>query len=133
MPKPLHRCMTKATTAEGDGVRRSPSWVVARRGILEVRRDALACGDWIIPHGEIDDAVLYGVRQMLIPGYVLVVKARGVVYQFGLNWGPFWSRDLPFPVRRERARLGYSWPSIAVRVALVGLLAYELWRRTRGG
>ena len=123
--------MTKATTAEGDGVRHSINWAVARRGILEVRTDALTCGDWVIPYDEVEDAVLYGVRQMLIPGYVLVVTSRGVVYQFGLNWGRFWSRELPFPVRRERARLGYSWYSIAVRAALVGLLAFWLWRRGR--
>jgi hypothetical protein len=55
----------------------------------------------------------------------------GAVYQFGLNWGRFWSRELPFPVRRERARLGLSPFSIAVRVALIGLLALWLWRRGR--
>ena len=131
MTKVLHRCMTKATTSEGDDVRRSFNWAVSRRGILEVQPDALACGDWVIPYREIDEAVLYSVRQMLIPGYVLLVKSRGVVYQFGLNWGRFWTRDLPFPVRRERARLGYSWYSIAVRAALLGLLAYWLWNRGR--
>lgn len=131
MAKVLHRCMTKATTSEGDDVRRSFHWAVSRRGILEVQPDALACGDWVIPYREIDEAVLYSVRQMLIPGYVLLVKSRGVVYQFGLNWGRFWTRDLPFPVRRERARLGYSWYSMAVRAALLGLLAYWLWNRGR--
>jgi hypothetical protein len=70
---------------------------------------------------------------MLVPGYVLLVRSRGLVYQFGLNWGRFWSRDLPFPVKRERARLGYSSYSIAVRVALLGALAYWLWRQNRGG
>ena len=123
--------MTKATTAEGDGVRRSVHWALSRRGILEVRPGALACGDWLIPYGEIEEAVLYSVRQMLIPGYVLVVKSRGILYQFGLNWGPFWSRELPFPVRRERARLRYSWYSVAVRVGLVALFGYWLWRRNR--
>ncbi len=131
MAEVLHSCMTKATTSEGDDVRRSINWAVARRGLLQVRPDALACGDWVIPYSEIDEAILYSVRQMLIPGYVLLVRSRGVVYQFGLNWGRFWMRDLPFPVRRERARLGYSWYSIAVRVALFGLLAYWLWGRSR--
>jgi hypothetical protein len=123
--------MTKATTAEGDGIRHSVNWVVSRRGILEVRPDALASGDWVIPYSEIDEAILYSVKQMFIPGYVLLVRSRGVTYHFGLNWGRFWTRDLPFPVRRERARLGYSWYSIAVRVALLGALAYWLWHRGR--
>jgi hypothetical protein len=35
--------MTKATTAEGEDVRRSLNWAVSRRGILEVREDALLC------------------------------------------------------------------------------------------
>lgn len=131
MTKPLHRCMTKATTAEGDGVRHSFNWAVSRRGILEVGADSLASGDWVIPYSEIDEAILYSVRQMFIPGDILLVKSRSVTYQFGLNWGPFWTRDLPFPVRRESARIGYSWYSIAVRVALLGLLAYWLWRRGR--
>jgi hypothetical protein len=131
LAKPLHRCMTKATTAEGEGVRYSLNWAIARRGILVVGADALACGDWRIPYSEIDEAVLYSVRQMLIPGYILLVRSRGVVYQFGLNWGRFWSRELPFPVRRERARLQYSWYSVAVRVALLGLFVYWLWRRDR--
>ena len=131
MAKPLHRCMTKTTTAEGDCVRHSLNWVLSRRGILEIGTDALACGDWRIPYSEIDDAVLYSVRQMLIPGYVLLIRSQGVVYQFGLNWGRFWSGEMPFPVRRESARLGYSWYSIAVRVALLGLVVYWLWRRGR--
>jgi hypothetical protein len=131
--KSLYRCMTKATQAEGDGVRRSLNWAFARRGILEVRPAALACGNWVIPYRDIEDAVLYSVRQTLIPGYVLVVRSRGQVYQFGLNWGRFWTRDLPFPVRRERARLGYSWYSIAARGALFGLVVYWLWRRIHGG
>jgi hypothetical protein len=119
--------------AEGDGVRHSLNWASARRGILEIRSDALACGNWVIPYTEIEDAVLCSARQMLIPGYVLLIRSRGFVYQFGLNWGRFWSRELPFPVRRERTVLGCSWYSIAVRVALLGLLAYWLWRQNRGG
>jgi hypothetical protein len=129
--KALHKCMTKATTAEDDAIRRSFNWAVSHRGILEVRPDALVCGEWVIPYCEIDEAVLYNVRQMFIPGYVLLVRSRGMTYQFGLNWGRFWTRDLPFDVRRERARLGYSWFSIAFRGALLGLVAYWLWRRSR--
>ncbi|MEW4570273.1 hypothetical protein AB1L88_20595 [Tautonia sp. JC769] len=124
--------MTKATTAEGEGVRRSLNWAVSRRGILEVREDALACGDWVIPYQEIEEAVLYSVSQAFIPGYVLMVRTRGVIYQFGLNWGRYWGRELPFPVRREKGKLGYSWQSVAVRVAFFGLLGYWLWSRIRG-
>ena len=34
MSEPIHRCLTKATTAEGRDVRRSLSWIVSRRAFL---------------------------------------------------------------------------------------------------
>jgi len=123
----LHRCMTKATTAEGDDVRRSLNWVLSRRCTLKVFDDRLECGDWVVPYRDVDEAVLFRVRQMLIPGYVLRVKAQGRIYQFGLNRGKYWDGELPFPVAREAASVGYSWFSIAVRVVLVGCVAYLVW------
>ena len=42
----LHRCMTKATTAEGDDVCRGLGWVLSRRGKLKVATDSLVCGIW---------------------------------------------------------------------------------------
>ena len=132
MAEVLHRCTTKATTEVSDGVRRSLAWTFARRGVLEVRDDALICGDWVIPYDEVDEAILYSVRQVFIPGYVLFVRSGGTDYQFGLNWGRFWAGELPFPVRRERGRLGSSWTSLAARAAIWGGLAYWLWGRLRG-
>ena len=123
--------MTKATAAEGDDVRRLQNWLLSRGGILVVGTDSLACGNWRVPYDVIDEAVLFRVRHMFIPGYVLRIKTRDTTYQFGLNWGRFWSRELPFPVRRERARLGFSWYSLAVRVALLGVFASMLWLRGR--
>lgn len=125
MSQLLHRCMTKATTAEGEDIRRSLNWVISRRGILKVYDDRLECGNWIIPYGEMDEAVLFRVRQMFIPGYVLRVKTQGKVYQFGLNPGRYWGGELPFDVARESGR--YSWFSIAVRVVAIGFLAYLIW------
>lgn len=125
----LHRCMTKATTAEGDDIRRSLNWVLSRRGLLKVFDDNLECGDWSIAYTEIDDAVLFRTRQMLIRCYVLRIKTRGTVYQFGLNPGRYWSGELPFPVSRESAVLGYSWYSIIIRVVAIAALIYLLRRR----
>ena len=124
----LHRCMTKATTAEGTDIRHSLNWVLSRRGFLSVYADRLECGDWIIPYDEIDEAVLFRARQMFIPCYVLRIKVRGRIYQFGLNPGRFWAGELPFPARREEASLGYSWFSIAIRAAAVAALVYLVWR-----
>jgi len=121
----LHRCLTKATTAEGNDIRHSYSWVVSRRARLEVWPDRLVCGDWTIPYESIDDAVLFSFRQQfLIPGYILRVRTDRTIYQFGLNWGRFWKGDLPFFVTREKTTLAYSPYSLAVRIALVG---YVIW------
>lgn len=128
MGKPLHRCLTKATTAEGEEIRHSLNWVVSRRAILKVMPDALVCGDWTIPYQDIEDAVLFSVWSTFVPGFVLRVKSRGKVYQFGLNWNPFWRRELPFPVRREKGKLRYSAFSIVVRLVAVGYLIYLAWK-----
>ena len=125
----LHKCMTKATTAEGDALRRSANWLLSRRTTLEVWSDRLVCGDWVIPYSAMREAVLFSTRQMLIPCYVLRVRTADRTYQFGLNPSRYWSGDLPFAVVRERARLGYSPFSIALRVGAGAYLMYWLWDR----
>jgi hypothetical protein len=86
-------------------------------------------------HLERDDAVQLSVAGFVDNRHTAAVNFAEQLNQFGVNWNPFWSRELPFPVRRARAlaRLGYSWYSIAVRVILIGQVAYSLWRRVRGG
>ena len=125
----IHKCMTKATTAEGGDIRHSFNWVVSRRGTLRVLSDALECGHWRIPYDSIDEAVLFSTRQMFIPCYVLRVSVDGTLYQFGLNPGSFWKGELPFPVQRETLRLKYSWFSIIVRTIAIAAIAYWIWQR----
>jgi len=120
--------MVKATTAEGEEIRRSFNWAVARRAIFKVMPDSLVCGDWTILYNQIDDAILFSVRSLFIPGYILIIKAQGKIYQFGLNWNPFWRKDLPFPVKREKGKLGYSAFSIIVRIIALVFLLYWLWQ-----
>jgi hypothetical protein len=129
MAQVLHTCMTKATTAEGEDIRHSLNWVVSRRGTLRVTSDALECGNWRIAYDDIDEAVLFRTRQAFIPCYVLRVRSHGRIYQFGLNPGSYWKGDLPFPVQRENARLGFSWFSVVVRVFLIGVLLYFVYLR----
>jgi len=126
----LHSCVTKATTAEGDALRRSLNWVLARRAFLQVWSDRLVCGDWTIPYDTILESVLYSIRSpFFIPGYILRVRTADRTYQFGLNAGKFWRGDLPFLVSRERGRLSYSPFSIVVRLILLGSLLYYVWTR----
>ena len=58
----LHRCVTKAMRAEGGDIRRPPGRVYRRRGLLQVYEDRLECGDWVIPYGEVGEAVLFRTR-----------------------------------------------------------------------
>ncbi|NEQ51639.1 MAG: hypothetical protein F6K11_16120 [Leptolyngbya sp. SIO3F4] len=120
--------MTKATTAEGDDIRRSLNWVTARRGILKIHDDHLELGAWHLFYKDFDEAVLFSIRQTLIPGYVLRIKTQGTIYQFGLNYSRFWKKDLPFPVERRRMKLKLSWSSLVIRVVSLIFLGYLLWK-----
>lgn len=123
--------MTKATTAEGEDLRCSFNWVCARRGILKVMPDALVYGDWRIRYDQIDEAVLFSIWSIL-PGFLLRVKSGSTIYQFGLNWNPFWKKELPFPVAREKGKVKYSAFSIMVRAILLGYVIYVVWRYLHG-
>ncbi|WP_164102269.1 hypothetical protein [Candidatus Laterigemmans baculatus] len=128
MPSLLHRCKTKATIAEGDQMRYGPNWLLSRRGTLKVFDDHLECGDWRVEYEHIREAILYSVRSNFIfPGYVLKVETAEEQYHFGLNSGEFWKCELPFPVRREKGRLGYSLFSLTVRTVVAGYLLYLAW------
>ena len=131
MSELLHRCLTKATTAEGDHLRHSLSWVTARRAYLMVFEDRLECRDWVIACGDIEEAVLFSVFAFPLPGHVLRVRALSKTYQFGLNRNRFWKGDLPFPVTREKGRLGYSSFSAIARLVLLAAILYWLWNRYR--
>lgn len=133
----LYRCLTKATISAGDQRQYGPRWVTARRALLRVYDDRLECGNWKIPYAQVTDAVLYSFRSSFfrIPGYILTVTTSEKTYHFGLNgWGKFWKGEFPFPVRRERGQLKFTWFSIAVRVLLLAYLLYAMgtWLLTLG-
>lgn len=131
MPTLLHKCRTKATTAQGDQRSYGPSWVAARRGSLKVFDDHLECGDWRIAYADIRSGVLYSFRTtfLRIPCYILTIATDQVTYHFGLQGGgTFWEGELPFGVERESGRLRMSWFSIIVRVIAVAYIVYGLWR-----
>ena len=130
MPSLLYKCMTKATTAQGDQMRYGPNWILSRRAILKVYDDHLECGDWSIDYTTIREAVLLSIRSsFFVPGYVLRIQTSDKVFHFGLNWGRFWKGELPFAARRERGKMAYSWFSIIVRAGLIGYILYLIWAR----
>lgn len=128
MSDPIYRCWTKGTRREAGPPRRSLNWALARRGWFEVHRDRVACGDWVLPASGIVRAVLYDVRQFLIPARLLELRTESETYQFGFNPWVRVERYLPFPVARERARLRLSVGSLLLRAALLGYLGLVLWR-----
>ena len=131
MPELLHKCMTKATTAEGDQRKYGPNWVTSRRASLKIFDDRLECGNWQIAFPDIEKAVLYSFRSFFLrmPGYILTVDANNKTYHFGLNgWGSFWNGELPFRVEREKGKLKFTWFSIAIRALLFGYVGYLLWQ-----
>lgn len=130
MSAPIYKCMTKATTAEGDQMEHGPNWLRSRRARLKVFDDRLECGDWILPFSDIREAVLFRICSTLfIPGYVLRVQTEQRTYHFGLNAGSFWKGELPFAVKRETGKVGHSAFSIVLRVMLLGYLIYLIWLR----
>jgi hypothetical protein len=97
--------------------------------MLYVTPRELRCGDWTIPLEQIRDALLFSFRgRFFRTAYVLRVDTGVTKYQFGLNGNAFWEGELPFPVRREHGRIGYSPLSVAARAVLLGYLAYRAWR-----
>jgi hypothetical protein len=119
----IYSCMTKAIISEGDDIRRSLGWVTSRRGRLKVFSDRLECGDWRLPFSEIETSTLASFRSLLfIPGYILKIKTKGKIYQFGLNGGSFWKGSLPFPVTREQGSVKHSPLSVVIRVIVFGYI-----------
>ena len=129
MDKPLYACFTKATTSEKNVLQYGTNWLLSRRARLKVFPTHLQCGNWIIYYDAIQSATLYSFRSFLslIPGYVLQIETKDKRYSFGLNSNKFWKDELPFPVKREKVKLTYSWFSIGVRAVALGGLIYYLF------
>ena len=120
----IHKCMVKATNKEGEDIRCSLNWVFSRRSILRIMSHSLECGDWKIAYSDIDEAVLYSMPWLFLTTYVLRIKSKGHIYQFGLNPSRFWEDKLPFPVKREKANNLY-WNIVnIIRFIILGLLIY---------
>ena len=113
MSELLHRCRTKATTAEGDHLRHSLSWIVSRRAPLVLYADRLECGDWTIPYEDVEGAVLVSFWSFPLPGHILRLRAHGRTYQFGLDRNRFWKGELPlgFGVGDEAMAAGQNCPT----------------------
>ncbi|MBI4881333.1 MAG: hypothetical protein HY812_16985 [Planctomycetes bacterium] len=125
----IHRCMAKAGVYDAGGGQPALSWLRIRRGILQVTDTALVMGDLTIRYEKIDEALLLSTRKWFIPGYVLRVRCGSTIHDFCVNWGRFWQGELPFPVRRMKAKVRWTWSALALRAALAAAVLYWLWAR----
>lgn len=124
-----HKCWVKGTMDEGGDPKSSQSWVSARRAWFNIYDDQVECGDWTILASNVEEAVLVEARQWFIPVRVLRIRTHDAIYQFGFNPWCNAGKHLPFEFERKKARIAYSPFSIALRVGLVLLLAYLIWRK----
>ncbi len=125
----LFRCRVRGTTREGDRVRLSLNWGLARWADLVLTDSDLVFGNWRLPYAEIEDAVLI---RLGVVWWRLIGRGQGAVYQFILppaslwSWqatvDPFWDGPLPFPLRRVTGRFERGsvmfWSGV---LALLGL------------
>ena len=108
---------TKARRMDVDKeVQREAGWITARRAILMLTKDALICGDWVIPLNQIDSVSLLEIKQGIFRGYVLKVVSKENHYQFGLSYNPEWQTQSHFPLKAESATVGYSKFSSLLRI-----------------
>ena len=123
-----YKSWCKATNSESGTPRYSANWLYSRRNWCKIFPNRVECDNWVIPVASIQDAVLFEAKQWFIPVYILVVTTSEHMYQFGFNpWSKVGSH-LPFPFRKERIRLGYSWFSIIVRGILLIYTIRWLWK-----
>jgi hypothetical protein len=131
MDEVIYRCQTKATDREGDRLRFSLNWALARRAELRLTASALECGDWFIPFDRIDDAVLVAVPTRFGTSYSLRIEAIGTTYQFQLKsmsplrfvLDPFWLGSTPLALRREVGRIEMRRLLMTTIVAMLALAA----------
>ncbi|NQT23193.1 MAG: hypothetical protein HQ579_07135 [Candidatus Omnitrophica bacterium] len=116
----IHKCMVKAIRNKGENMRCSLNWAFSRRGILRIMSDSLQCKDWKIAYSEIDEATLYSMPWLFWNAYILRIKSKGEIYNFGLNPSRYWKGNMPFAVNREKVNNLY-WNAInVVRFIIVG-------------
>ncbi len=140
-----YRCATKAVKRRLDGqneaitspqVRRGAHWVTARRAWLNIYEDRLTIGDWVVRSEDIEAISAQHVRSLGMKVTVLTVLTHDARYQLGIN--P-WAKPVPHlesligeSITPEQARLGWSFFSVAARIAFLGCWAWYLLSQVRG-
>ncbi len=110
-------------------VERGPAWITSRRAVLIVRPGGLRCGDWEIPLASITSAKILHIPSILAKSVVLEVTTDQEFYTFGLTPPPDLLPSLPFPVTELHGRMGWSLPSLLLRLLLLAYFAWLIYRQ----
>ena len=121
--------MCKATNKEEKEPRYSQNWVLSKRAFLKIYNDRIECGSWVIKNEEIEKAHVYKTSMLFcIPVQVLQLITPAGTYQFGFNPWADPIKHLEVEYSESKVKLKYSSYSIAVRVLLLGIIGYEVWK-----
>lgn len=130
---PLYRAWSKGIRSDVSEPGYSAKWVFSRRGWLKAFNNRLEFGNAVIHTADVRKAILYEARQWsIVPVYILSVATDSGNWQFGLNPWTDIGPHLPFSFQRERIRLGHSWFSLVLRVAIAAWLAQKAYQRFAG-
>ena len=122
---------TKArkVSSEFAKVQYEAGWIKAKRAVVLLTNDRLVCGSWEIPVSSIKTATLLRVKSLFAKAFILKVSTDEEHYQFGLQYDPDWEKHTAFPMVVEDSKIGYSYFSIALRIAVFILLMWYIIER----
>ncbi len=128
----LYSCFCKAAECEPGEPKISKNWFFARRASFRVFDDRVQCGNWTFPFPAINRATVYKTKQWPFTHDVLQLEMGGRCVQFGFFIWANPIKHLKLDIETRNATLKTHPATILFRIALVGILAYEIWKRTPG-
>ncbi len=112
------------TKGESD-VKRGLAWVTSQRAVVLLTDKRIKCRKWNIPLEEISSAKLIRINTTFGPVQVLKVTTKNQDhFQFGMQLNDEWTDQKILSLNIEKGKLKYSLFSIAVRLILIGYIAY---------
>lgn len=127
--KPLYRCWCKGTDKESSKPSASINWVLSRRARFLIFEDHVRCGDWVIAFADVEKATLYRTKSGLLRYQILQLDTKDRSFQFGFNPWADPAKYLKLELAEETVRLKQSPIGLVVRLAVLGFLAFEIWKR----
>lgn len=118
---PVWSARVKAATGISGPPRPSLAWARARRGTMRVYSDRTEIGDWVLPHTDVMDAILYETRRGVRNRVLEIVTPERTV-QVNFNPGTSPEGVLPYSIRKA----DFPRAMAALRVVVWGALLASL-------